>query len=171
MGERSDTRYFGKVCEKHPELAGERFVSSRCCLDCRRESARRAYCADSKRHYKSDPEASRRYRALHPERSAAACRRWQKANPEKMIAQNALRRARKKDAAVPLTAEEKARITALYKEAQRLTRETGEQYHVDHDRPLARGGKHRPENLIVVPARFNLKKGDKYDSMWDFISS
>lgn len=31
------TRYFGKVCEKHPELKGERMVSTRGCVGCKRE--------------------------------------------------------------------------------------------------------------------------------------
>jgi len=37
MLEKSPTRYFGKVCEKHPELNGERRLSNRSCVACNRE--------------------------------------------------------------------------------------------------------------------------------------
>lgn len=37
MLEKSPTRYFGKVCEKHPELNGERRLSNRSCVACSRE--------------------------------------------------------------------------------------------------------------------------------------
>ena len=38
MLEKSPTRYFGKVCEKHPELNGERRLSNRSCVACSREA-------------------------------------------------------------------------------------------------------------------------------------
>lgn len=70
-----------------------------------------------------------------------------------------------------MSMQEKQRIVALYAKAARLTRETGVEHHVDHDRPLARGGLHHPDNLLVVPARLNLAKGAKYDSTFEFIAS
>ena len=60
---------------------------------------------------------------------------------------------------------------AIYAKAERLNRETGVKHHVDHDRPLARGGKHHPDNLIVVPAALNLAKGAKYESTMAFLLS
>jgi 5-methylcytosine-specific restriction endonuclease McrA len=38
MLERKPTRYFGKVCEKHPELSGERRLCNRSCVACSREA-------------------------------------------------------------------------------------------------------------------------------------
>jgi len=38
---------------------------------------------------------------------------------------------------------------------------SGEEYHVDHIIPLAKGGLHHPDNLQVLPADLNLKKGAK----------
>lgn len=40
----SVTRYFGKICARHPELRGERHVCNRACVACAREKlkARRA---------------------------------------------------------------------------------------------------------------------------------
>ena len=87
------------------------------------------------------------------------------------LARDARRRARKAAATVPLTPTEHLRIDALYAEASRRTAETGTAYHVDHDAPLALGGKHHPDNLLVMPAAVNLAKGARYASTWDFISS
>ena len=38
MLEKKPTRYFGKVCEKHPELSGERRLCNRSCVACSREA-------------------------------------------------------------------------------------------------------------------------------------
>lgn len=38
MLEKKPTRYFGKVCDKHPELSGERRLSNRSCVACSREA-------------------------------------------------------------------------------------------------------------------------------------
>jgi hypothetical protein len=46
----------------------------------------------------------------------------------------------------------------FYSEARRLSRETGEPHQVDHVMPLALGGEHRPENLMVVSRAFNAAK-------------
>jgi hypothetical protein len=97
----------------------------------------------------------------------AAERRYAKS--AKGIQRKARRRSLK--SVVPLTAAEHQRIVALYAEAARLTAETGEAHHVDHDRPLALGGKHHPDNMHVVPAQVNLTKGAKYTSTWEFLTS
>ncbi len=87
-------------------------------------------------------------------------------------AKKAKRRARELAAIPPgLTAADHLRVIALYAEAARRTAETGIVHHVDHDVPLALGGVHHPDNLLVVPASINLAKGARYASMWDFISS
>lgn len=86
-------------------------------------------------------------------------------------AAKARRRARKNRAVVPLTPAEQQRIVALYAEAARRTAETGIAHHVDHDVPLALGGLHHPDNLLVVPASINLAKGARYGSTLEFILS
>lgn len=50
-------------------------------------------------------------------------------------------------------------IKALYAEAMRLQELTGIQFHVDHIIPLCKGGKHIMENLQILTAHENLKKG------------
>jgi len=68
------------------------------------------------------------------------------------------RRARN---AVVLTVQEQMQVEAIYQLRIELTRATGVEYHVDHRIPLAKGGKHHPDNLWVIPAVDNLRKGAK----------
>ena len=89
-------------------------------------------------------------------------RQWQIDNPDAAAANRATRRAREKDAYVKLTEEEDAQVRELYAERDRLTQETGIQHHVDHIKPLAKGGIHHPDNLQVLTATENLKKSDKW---------
>lgn len=62
-----------------------------------------------------------------------------------------------------LTPDERDRITAIYSESSRRTRSTGIPHHVDHRKPLAAGGRHHPDNLQILTATANLKKGAKWD--------
>lgn len=45
------TRYFGKICEKHPELNGERMKSNSACMGCKKERQHTRYLVR-----KEDPE-------------------------------------------------------------------------------------------------------------------
>jgi 5-methylcytosine-specific restriction endonuclease McrA len=74
-----------------------------------------------------------------------------------------LRDAKKRGAIkLKLTREEKTRIADLYREAQLLKETTGIDHHVDHIRPISAGGLHHPDNLQVITAEENLKKGSFY---------
>ncbi len=53
------------------------------------------------------------------------------------------------------------KIAEFYEESERLTRETGMSHHVDHIIPLSKGGLHHEDNLQVLTAEENLKKGNK----------
>ena len=93
------------------------------------------------------------------------------ANPAIVAAAQARRRARVVAASVPLTPAEQKRIQELYSIAQMRTVQTGEEHHVDHDRPLALGGLHHPDNMMVVPAAINRSKGARYSSTMAFLLS
>jgi hypothetical protein len=62
-----------------------------------------------------------------------------------------------------LTPSEKEEISRIYAEARRITLETGIQYHVDHIKPLSKGGEHHPDNLQIITAAENLSKGAKWE--------
>ena len=109
MLEKSPTRYFGKVCEKHPELNGERRLSNRSCVACSREKVherqrkkreegdaqflemRRRHTRDSYyRDHDKSKERQRRnvaaYRERHPEaleREAERLKQYRAAEPDR----------------------------------------------------------------------------------------
>ena len=62
-----------------------------------------------------------------------------------------------------LTNEEKRRISEIYAESKRRTKETGIQHHVDHIKPLSKGGEHHPDNLQILTAAQNLRKGASWE--------
>ena len=62
-----------------------------------------------------------------------------------------------------LSKKEKEQVLSIYSESRRLTKETGIQHHVDHIKPLAKGGRHHPSNLQILTAEENLKKSDKWE--------
>lgn len=87
---------------------------------------------------------------------------WQRRNPDKVSEISARKRCRKLEQTPDLTPEEKQRIHDMYWLARDLRAVSGQEYHVDHIRPLAKGGLHHPDNLQILPADINMSKGAKY---------
>lgn len=99
-------------------------------------------------------------------------RRWQKWEGRKHRSeyyadQNALKRDRVRDCSPPwLNDSHKDEIKAMYKEARRLTRETGVRHEVDHVHPIQGEnlcGLHVPWNLGIKTKEQNQRKGR---SLW-----
>ena len=100
----------------------------------------------------------------NPEKVAQYVANWQKKNPHKCNALNAKYRATKLKQTPSWLKEDDFRFILLfYQEAERLTKQTGIKYEVDHIIPL-RGknvsGLHVPWNLQVIPKFENCQKSN-----------
>jgi hypothetical protein len=102
------------------------------------------------------------WRAAHPEKVRGIKRAW-KARNKDWVAESAAHRRALQIKATPAWASRKA-IRAFYREAQRISRETGLEHHVDHIVPL-RGrnvcGLHVEHNLQILPGPENVRKGNR----------
>jgi len=125
-----------------------------------RERERAAYAKNPEKFKAKHAKRKEAY----PERVKAAVNAWRARNPDALAHNNALRRTRKQQA-TPQWADLDA-IKALYREAARLKRETGLEWHVDHEIPLKHPlvcGLHVPANLRVIPRDANQSKGNKFE--------
>jgi hypothetical protein len=116
------------------------------------------------------PEALERRRArdreryhADPEKIKENWQNWADRNREKVNAEAARYKADKLQA-TPAWADRNA-ITAVYAEADKLTRETGIPHQVDHLVPLRSKlvcGLHVPANLRAIPGAENSSKNNRY---------
>ena len=95
--------YFGKVCGKHPELKGERFLSGGSCAGCCREKSQRYHEANRESHlaygvsyYKDTRELQRAYRheyyLLNRDSVLAAARDYRQKNRDTVLMKKRQRR-------------------------------------------------------------------------------
>jgi len=114
------------------------------------------------KHREKILERGQKYKAANYERLLAYAADYWRDHPELNRAHAAKRRAAEKRA-MPIWADFD-KMLAFYKEAVRLTRETGIPHHVDHIYPLQSKtvcGLHCHTNLQVVPATVNLRKKNR----------
>lgn len=140
----------------------------------------------NKNFYMNHPDASARYRrkwrSKNLKRDQETQRNWSRRNknkicqyaanfrkrcPHKVIAIKAKQRAKRlKRAPQWLTKDDLRFMAIFYKEAKRLTVETGIRYEVDHIIPLQGknvSGLHVPWNLQVITESENCSKKNKYE--------
>lgn len=95
-------------------------------------------------------------------------RKYTRSQPAKENAKLARRRAAKKQSCVLWA--DRAKVEWFYAEAQRLSKLTGMEYHVDHIVPLTSAcvcGLHNEFNLQLLPALDNLRKHNRHwPDMW-----
>lgn len=137
------------------------------CKECGEEKEHWAHglcrrCCD-RRYRGKRAEYQRQWYAGHREQQAERNLRWQRANPDKVLAQRRRHRARKKGAAIdPI---DYAVIYELYDNACIYCGAT-RRLEIDHVVPLAGGGSHREDNLVVACKRCNSSKGARLLMKW-----
>lgn len=145
----------GRPC-KRGHIA-ERYTSTHQCVSCQNAS----YLANRDKRLAGMISRYAANKALVLEYQAA----YKKANPDKVNAHNAARRARKIQASSLLkyrTPEQQAKIQAVYAEAA----DRPGDWHVDHIIPLKGetiSGLHVHYNLQVLDASENMSKSNKFD--------
>lgn len=101
----------------------------------------------------------RTYRPRDPHKVKARNARYLKRHPDKNASKSARQRAVRKKA-TPRGANEQL-IISFYAIAARVSRCLRIPHDVDHIKPIARGGLHHQNNLQVLPAVINRRKGSK----------
>lgn len=161
------THYFtGKPC-KHGHVA-KRGTASKNCIDCCAMRSRAHYATHLKGNKifqeKNRQRAMAWYQENH-ERARETRDAYSAALGDKEVARqnerSRLRMRGMRDAIRKLSREERRQTRAIYQLRLALSKATGVPYHVDHRIPLSKGGKHHPDNLWVIPAVENLRKGAK----------
>ena len=105
---------------------------------------------------------SRKYRNLNPNKVKAANHNWYNKNKAKVHASSKAREAGLHKDYIALPEHSKAIVRGIYEASQRVSECLGVPFHVDHTVPISKGGTHSPENLQIVPAKWNLQKGNRH---------
>jgi hypothetical protein len=157
---RGEKRYFTGLPCKSGHVA-ERQISNGTCVECLEERRK------ANMHWFRDHDKKRQQT---PERRAdkAASERKNRKKESRKAANAALRMKRiaSQLQRTPPWAD-LLLIREFYNEAARLTKETGEPWHVDHEIPLNGklvSGLHLAENLRVIKGIENLKKGAQFNT-------
>ena len=115
---------------------------------------------------KKDAAKKAKWREENREQHNAINRAWWSENKDKRAFYQAKRRAAQMQRTPNwVTEDEKLRINALCSVAAMYTRESGEEWHVDHQIPLQGklvSGLHVYANLTVIRGSENVKKSNKF---------
>jgi 5-methylcytosine-specific restriction endonuclease McrA len=128
---------------------------------------------DGKRYRKNNVEKMRsyfqQYREKNAKKIADRLKRYNEKYPEIGMEAKAKNRAKRRDAAKSLTDVQKKINRQFFLMSRRLKQCLNINWHVDHIIPISRGGLHVPSNLMVMPAKLNLRKSARTDldfSQW-----
>jgi 5-methylcytosine-specific restriction endonuclease McrA len=125
-----------------------------------REKVRAAGRAYSKANREKQKITTRKWRAANRERDRKRASAWAQANPLKRKVAWIRSRAKRKMAEGHHTADDVRRIHAAQSGKCAYCKEkVGPSYHVDHVKPLSKGGSNWPANLQILCGPCNLSKG------------
>ena len=116
---------------------------------------REAVKKSTEKHYDKKLQRNNAYRLANPDKVSAWKQKDRTVNKARISADNAMRRSKINGKLTP-------EINQMY--ALRnfyIAMSLGDNFHVDHITPLAKGGFHCHTNLRVLPAIDNLRKGVK----------
>jgi len=133
----------------------ERNMYNSFCKECFKVNSDRWYAENSKHRCK----VSRKWEAENRDRCNFNRRVRRKSEYHRAVSchHSAVRRAKKRKSYINLSKEEKLLIKKLYMQAKELG------MHVDHIKPISKGGEHRLINLQLLTPEENLRKGAKYE--------
>jgi 5-methylcytosine-specific restriction endonuclease McrA len=120
------------------------------------EHFRRLVAESVKRNYAKKLKLNAEYRKNNPEKVAAWKKKDRQLNKHRVNADNAMRRSK-------IAGKLSPEIKQIYALRDFYTATSlGEIFHVDHIIPISLGGSHTSDNLRVIPAIDNLRKGASY---------
>ena len=134
------------------------------CKDCKREVKRKDYLKNRDSYRKNQAEYYENNKDEIKEKVSA----WRVENLPSYNANQARYRAKKINATPPWA--DLDAIKSIYEERDRLTRETGQSWHVDHIIPLNGAnicGLHCEQNLQIITASENARKSNKFEVDYD----
>lgn len=173
-------RYFTGIKCIHGHLA-ERYVSSENCVICNKLRLRRSrknnpegWRVYHRNWYKINRDKRRAYcrarcKTLDPIKERIRRRKSRNAHPEAARTRCRRKAARRRKAIGYHTAEDIKKL--LIKQdgkcvGIRCTKKLSDRYHVDHKKPLSRGGSNYPRNLQLLCEFCNCSKGAKTMKEW-----
>jgi plasmid rolling circle replication initiator protein Rep len=137
----------------------ERSICNKCCVKCTSDNALRWQIKNREKCRTK----STAWRIANREKYLEIKRLWRQRHPDRVVEERNRRRANK------LRAMPKwlkwGELRKVYNKCRQMTRETGQEYHVDHIVPLVNKrvcGLHVPWNLRIITAAENVQKNNKH---------